>query len=394
MTNLAVIFITGLTTGGLSCLAVQGGMLASSIAGKTEQGISDTVGSRGEDYNRELADLDSRDLSKKRYADTVQRLKHRYPVQIIDNKLGSFSLAMPIILFLAAKLVAYTFLGLMLGWIGSMLQLTPLMRAWMMIGIGIFMVGTALRLLDVHPIFRHFALEPPKVITRYIRRKSKNSDDNWFAPIMLGTLTVFIPCGVTQAMMALAVASGEPIAGALIMFAFVLGTTPLFFTLAYLATKLGEKLQAKFWKFTGAVVLALGLIAIDGGLNLAGSPISSVAFRQLIDSGVQPPNSRESVEGGANASAEANDQNELSMTITDTAYSPAYMQAKAGKIIRLTVTTDDVRGCGRSMVVPSIGYQKLFTATGTETIEIPPQSPGTLRLTCSMGMYNSQIKIN
>ena len=91
-----------------------------------------------------------------------------------------------------------------------MLQLTPLMRAFLQIAIRIFMVGTALRLLNVHPFFRHFAIEPPKAVTRYIRRKTKNSNDNWLAPTFLGALTVLIPCGITQAMMALAIASGQP----------------------------------------------------------------------------------------------------------------------------------------------------------------------------------------
>src|ERR1051325_6960677 len=35
--QLAVAFVTGLTTGGLSCLAVQGGLLASSLAHQIEQ---------------------------------------------------------------------------------------------------------------------------------------------------------------------------------------------------------------------------------------------------------------------------------------------------------------------------------------------------------------------
>src|SRR5512135_1032428 len=34
-------FITGLTTGGLSCLAVQGGLLAGSIAHEVEQSVKD-----------------------------------------------------------------------------------------------------------------------------------------------------------------------------------------------------------------------------------------------------------------------------------------------------------------------------------------------------------------
>lgn len=36
--NLWVIFLTGLTVGGLTCLAVQGGLLASVIAAKESEG--------------------------------------------------------------------------------------------------------------------------------------------------------------------------------------------------------------------------------------------------------------------------------------------------------------------------------------------------------------------
>ena len=35
--NLLIIFLTGLTTGGLSCLAMQGGLLAGVIANQKEQ---------------------------------------------------------------------------------------------------------------------------------------------------------------------------------------------------------------------------------------------------------------------------------------------------------------------------------------------------------------------
>ena len=205
---------------------------------------------------------------------------------------------------------------------------------------------------------------------------------------------MLIPCGVTQAMMALAIASGTPVTGVIIMFACVLGTTPLFFTFAYLATKLGEKLHDKFWKVAGAGVLILGLIAIDSGLNLAGSPISSVAFRQLLNSGIQSSQAAPAGAMSAKAPVIANELNELTMNVTDASYSPTIMQAKAEQPIKLTVATADVKGCARSLVIPSLGHQKLFEATGPQTIELSPQKPGTIRLTCSMGMYNAQININ
>src|SRR6266542_6292794 len=53
MSQLAVAFITGLTTGGLSCLAVQGGLLASSLAHQIEQ-----------DYLEQAAQYKTRKKSK------------------------------------------------------------------------------------------------------------------------------------------------------------------------------------------------------------------------------------------------------------------------------------------------------------------------------------------
>lgn len=88
------------------------------------------------------------------------------------------------------------------GWLGSFLTLSPLTRAFLMIAIGIFMVGNALRMFNVHPIFRYFSIEPPKFITRVHPPSGAVSA----TPIFLGLLTIFIPCGVTQAMMATALA--------------------------------------------------------------------------------------------------------------------------------------------------------------------------------------------
>ena len=48
---------------------------------------------------------------------------------------------------------------------------------------------------------------------RWIRRKAKGQE-TWFSPLFLGALTVFIPCGVTQAMMATALGTGSAAMGA------------------------------------------------------------------------------------------------------------------------------------------------------------------------------------
>jgi len=351
--RIMVAFITGLTTGGLSCLAVQGGLLASSLAHQIEQ-----------DY------LEQSNLPKK-HGKKQQPQKRS-------------STALPILLFLAAKLVAYTLLGVLLGWVGSFLTLSPLTRAFLMIAIGIFMVGNALRMFNVHPVFRYFSIEPPKFITRYIRRTSKGTDT--FTPIFLGALTVFIPCGVTQAMMAAALATGSPLTGAAMMFAFILGTSPVFFIVAYLTTELGARLEKFFMRFVAVAVLILGLVTLDGGLNVMGSPLS---FQNLSRS-LLPSESTTSAQASSLQSTTSDGG--LTLSVGNDGYFPQTLRADANTAIQLNLITNKTYSCARDFVIPALNFYQLLPDTGSVQVDIPAQPSGTrMFFTCSMGMYTGMI---
>jgi sulfite exporter TauE/SafE len=341
-----------LTTGGLSCLAVQGGLLASSLAHQIEQ-----------DY----------------LARSIQP-KKRGKKPVAQKRTNT---ALPILLFLLAKLVAYTLLGVLLGWAGSFLTLSPLTRAILMIAIGLFMVGNALRMFNVHPIFRYFNVEPPKFITRYIRRTAKGTDT--FTPLFLGALTVFIPCGVTQAMMAAALATGSPVAGAAMMFAFTLGTSPVFFIVAYLTTELGARLEKFFMRFVAVAVLILGLLTLDGGLNLMGSPLSL----QNLTRSLFPP--RASVAAESPSSRLASDSS-LTLYVENEGYVPQTLRADANTALKLSLVTDRTYSCARDFVIPALNFYQLLPDTGTVQVDIPAQPSGTrMFFTCSMGMYTGMI---
>jgi uncharacterized protein len=359
MNQLIVAFITGLTTGGLSCLAVQGGLLASSLEQQLEQQLDQQI---------EL------EIGARR-----QRHTRNKQSQVLAHP----RLALPILLFLAAKLAAYTLLGFLLGALGSVLQLNSLTRAILLIAVGIFMLGNALRMFNVHPIFRYFAIEPPKFITRYIRRKAKNSE-SFFAPLLLGALTVFIPCGVTQAMMAVAVGTGSAIQGAALMFAFILGTSPVFFSVAYLAMKLGARMEKWFMRFVAVVLLVLGLVSVNSGLTLMGSPLSVTNMIQSLKTS--------QAELASSAPIPQSDGVTLYLSAGNSGYAPKVLHARANTPITLNLLTDQTYSCSRSFVIPSLGVEKLLPSSGEETISIPSQPSGTvMAFTCSMGMYTGQI---
>jgi uncharacterized protein len=377
-------FITGLTTGGLSCLAVQGGLLASSIAHEVEQSVQ---------------------------AQPVPRRTKGKPAPLGPQPRA----ARPIALFLAAKLVAYTILGFFLGLLGSVLQLTPTMRAFMLGAIGVFMVGNALRMLNVHPIFRYFALEPPSSVTRYIRRRAKG-EASWLTPVFLGVLTVLIPCGVTQAMMAVAIGSGNPVTGATLMFAFILGTTPVFFTVAYLATRLGARMEQNFTRIVAVVVLVLGLISIDSGLTLAGWQYSFTNLRLAISSansaeaatdvaaapapaaGPPQPAASAAQTSGQTAALEAlagapvASSGALTVTVRSNGYYPRLTHAPANQALKLALVTNKTYSCARAFVMPALGIDAELPATGKVVVDVPAQPAGSkLFFSCSMGMYSGAI---
>lgn len=371
-----IAFITGLTTGGLSCLAVQGGLLATSLARQIEL---DLLNPQTNNPGKT-----SPPVSRKRKRKTLPSSRKAKPAQARPNT------ALPIALFLLAKLVAYTLLGALLGWLGSYLTLSPLTRAIMMVAIGIFMVGNGLRMLNVHPIFRYFNLEPPKFITRYIRRTAKNGTE-LATPLFLGALTVFIPCGVTQVMMAAALGTGSAVMGAALMFAFTLGTSVLFFAVAYLAAQLGARLEKLFMTFVAIVVLIFGFVTLNSGLNLMGSPISYENLTRNLLRIEQTVATQEPFDDFSLTNVDG----QLVLQVKNNGYFPETLQAKANQPLTLQLVTQNTYSCSRDFVIPALNYYVLLPETGQESVEIPPQKPGTIiRFTCSMGMYTGQIEFN
>ena len=353
MNSFWIAFLTGITTGGLSCMVVQGGLITSSLAGEVEKSLA--------------------------------RRKPAGP------RPQSPPLALPILLFLAAKLAVYTLEGFLLGWLGSVLSLTPVMLGILQMAIAIFMLGNALRMLNVHPIFRYFSFEPPRAVTRLIRRKSRSPQaDQFTTPILLGLLTVLIPCGVTQAMMAVAISTGSPTAGAATMFAFILGTTPVFFGLVYLATKLSSLLEKYFTRVVALALIILGIISLNSGLNLVGSPLSLDSIGQAAAEGWTALTGNPSQSEPAAGTVLSSD---LRLDVQNNGYFPRKLYAPANQPVKLHLVTNNVSSCSRDFTIPSFGMEVLLDDTGEKVLDLPPLKSGTiLPFSCSMGMYTGVIE--
>lgn len=337
-TSLITVFLTGLLTGGLTCLAVQGGLLASSIAASAKGG---------------------RDTKK----------------------------AVPILVFLIAKLTAYTVLGFLLGWIGARAQLSLSVRLIMQFAVVVFMLGTAGNLLKLHPIFRYFVIQPPKFLARLVWKQSKVGE--WFGPAILGAFTVFVPCGTTQAMMALAISTASPVLGALTMGIFVLGTSPLFFGLGYAASKLSGSMQEKFSKFAAGLLIVLALYNLDGAIALTGSKHTLANYLKVAK--CSATNSCDSRVLSAKTGEGAT---EATISIVSGGYSPRNISLKAGSKVKLNLVNKSGTGCEQAFTIPSVRLQTIVPIGSSETVEFEtPDKPGQIAFMCSMGMYRGTITI-
>lgn len=293
--------------------------------------------------------------------------------------------ALPILTFLAAKLVAYTLLGLLLGALGSVFQLSLTAKLVMQLLVVFFMVGTALNLLNVHPVFRYFVIQPPRFLTKLIRNQAKSGDI--FAPAVLGAFTIFIPCGTTQAMMALAIGSGNPLFGAAILFSFILGTSPVFFILGYFATKLGEALHEKFMKVAALAILVLAVFNLNSALALSGSSFTIESVWAGIYCTVSFCGNQALVHDAPAATTGT-------IELTSDGYTPGNLTLKAGSDVTLHLVNSDGRGCIQAFTIPSLGVQEIVrTGTSKDLRFHTPDKPTQLAFMCSMGMYRGTITV-
>lgn len=343
-TGLIGIFLTGLLVGGLTCMAVQGGLLAATIAQREEEKLREGV------------------------------------------KKGN---AMPILSFLVSKLTAYTMFGFLLGYIGSAFQLSLTARTILQIVVGIFMVGTALNILNVHPMFRYFVIQPPRFLTRLVRNQSKSKD--FFAPALLGAFTVFIPCGTTQAMMALAIASGNPLHGAAILFAFILGTSPIFFVLGYFATKLEDTLKRQFMRFAAFAIIILAIFNINNAVALTGSNFTVGNLWTGFWCVVNSCNSVVEAKVAGNAKQAIN---EATISIEARSYNPNNLTVKAGSQVTIHLVNNGGTGCTQAFTIPKFGIQKIIPLGNSDTVQFTaPSQAGQIPFMCSMGMFRGVINV-
>ena len=164
------------------------------------------------------------------------------------------------LLFHTGRLISFALLGGLLGIIGSAIGINFTFTAILGILASIIMILLGFNLAGVlaknnftlHSGFFNFF--------RKIEHKT-------LTPLIIGFGTFFLPCGFTQSMQVVALASGSFLSGFFIMFAFALGTLPILALLSFGSASFAHSKYAPlFFKSAGIVVIGLGVFALLAGL--------------------------------------------------------------------------------------------------------------------------------
>lgn len=336
--NYWLIFLTGLTTGGLACAAVQGSLLAALLANRDGQPHPDqTESGRSPDL-------------------------------------------LPVVMFLVSKLVAYTILGALLGYFGSVFQLSLAARIGFQVVAAVLLLGLAANLVQLHPVFGYFVLQPPRWVGRLIKNQTKSR--HVFAPAVLGLFTVFLPCVVTQAMEILAISSGSPVSGALIMASFTLGTAPLFVVIGWVTTRLSAAFRRRFTYASALAVVFVALVSLNGALVLSGSRYSWAGWVWAFKATFVPQ-----------TLAASPPAQQATITASGGGYSPRQITVKVGEPVTLNLVTQGNYSCSSVFTIPSLGITQSLPVTGTAQVTFTPTETGPLAFACGMGMFTGTINV-
>jgi len=297
----------------------------------------------------------------------------------------------PHFMFNLGRIVSYALLGALLGIIGSQLQISLKFTSMLIVGISVMMVFLGLQMLGIK-YFRKFQLALPKSATRYIANESNFKGK--YMPFVMGALTFFLPCGFTITAQGLALLSGNPIQGALIMLAFVLGTAPTLLLIGLSSVKLSRKphLAYRFSQVAGFLVLFFALFNINSQLNVLGY----TSFSDLISK------KNASISTGSNTGgtidnelpAVVNGKQLIKMNASSSGYSPNYFKVAAGIPVRWEITDVGTSGCTNAVISQGLFSGQIPLTPGQTSIkEFTPTKTGKYKFSCWMGMISGVIEV-
>ena len=326
------------------------------------------------------------------------------------------------------RVCSYTAAGFLFGLAGMLagggsgVGISAYLQGVLKIAAGLVMAVMGINMLGLFPWMRRFTLRLPI----FFVGKYRPEKGNVYAPFIVGIMNGFMPCGPLQTMWIVALASGNPVSGALAMFFFSLGTVPLMLGIGSAVAALGKRFTEKMLRAGAILIVVLGLSLLSQGVSLSGLLSQERLFRLLVagcfaglllNMEVQNKMMRyvsyvasfliiaaasltwnfqagsETVASAAENSVEMVDGVQVVRSVLKPGSYPD-ITVQPGTPVRWIIDAPDgsINGCNNRMVVREYGFEYAFQP-GENVIEFTPVQAGTVDYSCWMGMIRGKISI-
>lgn len=344
-----------------------------------------------------------------------------------SSRLAAFR---PAFLYNLGRVISYTVIGLILGFIGMAISggsgvgLPTMLQGILKLVAGIFMVIMGINMLGIFPWLRRINLRMPKFLAVKIGKQTAKSKQ----PLFVGLLNGLMPCGPLQSMQIVALATANPFAGALSMFLFSLGTVPLMLGLGSIVSALGKRFTKTVMGIGSVLVIVLGLAMLSQGGSLSGlllpdhllllvivlsilGVIASIPFRKTLYKGLCMmavvaliivtgiAGSYFAEKNNLEAAAAAGQDIEVvdGVQVVNSTLEPGSypdISVQVGNPVRWVIDAPEgsINGCNYKMLISEYGIEYSFQE-GENIIEFTPTETGTYDYTCWMGMIHGTIYV-
>lgn len=205
------------------------------------------------------------------------------------DRTNNFKKATQIFIYHFGRLLAYSIMGILFGFIGKGLYVFGIQQKLSII-IGILMIAV---ILLPSKTFSKYNLSKPiykvisKIKTRLGKALKKKTADTF---LTIGFLNGFLPCGLVYMALFGAVAMANPLEGGLYMMLFGMGTIPLMTTAIYFSGFVKGATKRKVQRLIPVLVVIMGVLFIIRGLGLGIPYVSPKPILEIASSVIECPN--------------------------------------------------------------------------------------------------------
>ncbi len=299
-----------------------------------------------------------------------------------------FSRLAPHLLFNGGRLAAFAGFGAVLGFLGGTFRFSYTVQALVVMAVAACIFVLGLQMLGMRlPGFSRFTF------MRWLEGGISGHGrlHGGILPFALGALTVFLPCGFTITVQGIALLSGSAMSGALILFLFALGTTPVLVGIGFTSVHFlrSPRYSQAFLRVAGTIVVVFALFTINYQLNMLGLPsptdLGMIARTRTLTSSRQTESELPPLVGRRQV---------VSTQAMAFAYEPELIRVREGVPVRWEIEDQGFSGCTDAVISRDLFEGEVdLVRGGTAVVEFDPPPPGRYKFSCWMGMIAGYFEV-